>query len=241
MHSNWRLSFIAFSSLMSTVHMGHWSRKPIWMQLTLAQRQLRTFVRSRAIHELEEHELQAFTNYQDNLHREAQEIAQWAEGVGNPEKLSGIYERLLAMYCIAGKGVEAEQALWQMKFSGRAPPIEMYNTIIGICGFGNQRVAASRILHRSLFFLQLSPFCNWMSLSKSAVVLSICSGSLHVLFWLLIWLIPVAHLPTQFLLEKISTMWDQPFRFPCKNLKTWWLANPNVSAPIQETLASLGT
>lgn len=147
------------------------------MQLTLAQRQLKTFVRSRTIHELEEHELQAFTNYQDNLHREAQEIAQWAEGVGNAEKLSGIYERLLAMYCIAGKGVEAEQALWQMKFSGRAPPIEMYNTIIGICGFGNQRVAASRILHRCLFFLQLGPSCNWTSLSKSAIVLV-------YLFWL---------------------------------------------------------
>lgn len=140
------------------------------MQLTLVQRQLRTFVGSRDIHELEEHELQAFTNYQDNLHWEAQEIAQWAEEVGNPEKLSGIYERLLAMYCIAGKGVEAEQALWQMKSSGRAPPVEMYNTIIGICGFGNQRVAASRILHRSFLFLQLTPSCNWISLSKYVVL-----------------------------------------------------------------------
>lgn len=105
-------------------------------------------VQSGTLQELEKHETEAFTTYEDHLHREAEEIVQWAEKTGTPDKLPGLYERLLAMYCIAGKGLEAERALWQMKFSGREPPVEMYNTVVGVCGYGNHREAAFRILRR---------------------------------------------------------------------------------------------
>lgn len=120
------------------------------MQFTKVQRQLRTYVSQGTLQELETRELEAFKTYEDNLHRDAEEIARWAEEEEVPDIMAGIYERLLAMYCIAGKGLDAERALWQMKISGREPPIEMYNTIVGICGFGKHWEAAFRILRRSV-------------------------------------------------------------------------------------------
>lgn len=105
-------------------------------------------IQSGALQELERHETEAFTTYENLLHQEAEEIIQLAEKAGTPDKMPGFYERLLAMYCIAGKGLEAERALWQMKFSGREPPVEMYNTVVGVCGYGNHREAAFRVLRR---------------------------------------------------------------------------------------------
>lgn len=117
-------------------------------QFTKVQREVRMLVQSGALQALEKHETEAFTKYEDYLHREAEEIVQWAEKTRRAEKLPGLYERLLAMYCIAGKGVEAERFLWQMKFSGREPPVEMYNTVVGVCGYGNHREAAFRVIRR---------------------------------------------------------------------------------------------
>ena len=105
-------------------------------------------VQSGALQELEKNEMDAFAAYENLLHQEAEEIIDLAEKAETPDKMSSFYERLLAMYCIAGKGLEAERALWQMKFSGREPPVEMYNTVIGVCGYGNHREAAFRVLRR---------------------------------------------------------------------------------------------
>lgn len=49
---------------------------------------------------------------------------------------------------LTGKGLEAERSMWQMKLAGREPSIEVYNTIIGICGYSNQKVAGLRIINR---------------------------------------------------------------------------------------------
>lgn len=117
-------------------------------QFTMVQRQVRILVQNGTLQELEKQELEAFATYENLLHQEAEEIVRLAEKAGTPDKMSSFYERLLAMYCIAGKGLEAERALWQMKFSGREPPMEMYNTVVGVCGYGNHREAAFRVLRR---------------------------------------------------------------------------------------------
>jgi hypothetical protein len=118
------------------------------MQFTMVQRQVRILVQNGTLQELEKQELEAFATYENLLHQEAEEIVRLAEKAGTPDKMSSFYERLLAMYCIAGKGLEAERALWQMKFFGREPPMEMYNTVVGVCGYGNHREAAFRVLRR---------------------------------------------------------------------------------------------
>ncbi|XP_024389915.1 pentatricopeptide repeat-containing protein At2g30100, chloroplastic isoform X1 [Physcomitrium patens] len=117
-------------------------------QFTKVQREVRMLVQNGQLQELEKHEKEAFATYEYLLHLQAEEIVLWAEKIGTPDKLPVIYERLLAMYCIAGNGLAAERALWQMKFSGREPPVEMYNTVVGVCGFGNHREAAFRVLSR---------------------------------------------------------------------------------------------
>jgi hypothetical protein len=108
------------------------------MQFTMVQRQVRILVQNGTLQELEKQELEAFATYENLLHQEAEEIVRLAEKAGTPDKMSSFYERLLAMYCIAGK----------MKFFGREPPMEMYNTVVGVCGYGNHREAAFRVLRR---------------------------------------------------------------------------------------------
>jgi len=117
-------------------------------QFTRVQRDLRSYVRSGTIQELGTDDIQAFNKYEEDLHHGAEEFARWALEEDVPEAMPAIYERLVAMYCIAGKGLEAERALWQLKLTGIQPPIEMYNTIVGICGFGKHQEAAFRILRR---------------------------------------------------------------------------------------------
>ncbi|CAM6101538.1 unnamed protein product [Calypogeia fissa] len=117
-------------------------------RLTSTQRQLRDYERKGAIKKLEYKDWEMFQTYESNLHAEAEQIAKWALEEEIPEAVPSVHERLLAMYCIAGKALEAEKALWGMKLAGKEPPWEMYNTVLGICGFRNEKEAVFRILRR---------------------------------------------------------------------------------------------
>ncbi|KAG6544240.1 hypothetical protein Mapa_014343 [Marchantia paleacea] len=117
-------------------------------QLTTTQRQIRDYERRGVIFKLDHKDWEQLEMYENNLHGEAEQMAKWAVDEEIPEALPSVHERLLAMYCIAGKALEAEKALWGMKLAGKEPPMEMYNTILGICGYRNQTEAVVRILRR---------------------------------------------------------------------------------------------
>jgi pentatricopeptide repeat protein len=118
------------------------------LQLTTTRRQLREFERKGKISRLEYKDWEMFQTYESNLHTEAEQIARWALEEEVPEAIPSVHERLLAMYCISGKALEAEKSLWGMKLAGREPPWEMYNTVLGICGYRNEKEAVYRILRR---------------------------------------------------------------------------------------------
>ncbi|KAJ7550830.1 hypothetical protein O6H91_07G120500 [Diphasiastrum complanatum] len=117
-------------------------------QLTRTRSQLEAYEAKGFIAQLDQKDLEALEDYENRLHKETEKIANWALEEELPETMPSIYERLLAMYCIAGKWLKAEQNMWQMKLAGREPAPEMYNIIAGICALQNQPDAAYNIIRR---------------------------------------------------------------------------------------------
>eukprot|EP00246_Nothoceros_aenigmaticus_P006456 TRINITY_DN19343_c0_g1_i1.p1 TRINITY_DN19343_c0_g1~~TRINITY_DN19343_c0_g1_i1.p1 ORF type:complete len:500 (-),score=91.58 TRINITY_DN19343_c0_g1_i1:325-1824(-) len=119
-------------------------------QLTLVRRQLNVYHQKGKIVKLDVEDIAKFNAYETSFHSDAEDIALWTlEDEASRASLAAVvYERLVAIYCVAGKGLEAERSMWQMKLAGRDPPIEVYNTIIGICGYSSQKEAGLRIINR---------------------------------------------------------------------------------------------
>ncbi|EFJ10204.1 hypothetical protein SELMODRAFT_427387 [Selaginella moellendorffii] len=113
-------------------------------QLSFAVHQLRKYQKKGVI-SIEGSD-KSIRTYEASLHRQAEQFTQWAAEDEQPQELMPtIYERLLAMYCLAGKGLDAERSLWKLKLAGRSPAPSMFNTILGICAFNNRAEDAYRI------------------------------------------------------------------------------------------------
>ena len=109
-------------------------------QLTKVVRDLYAYHKKGAV-ELKESDEKAIREYENKLHKKAEQIATWALEDHRQVSDSSIYKKLLAMYCISGRGLEATQTLWNLKRTHKhtQKPIQakLFNTVLGICAYGN--------------------------------------------------------------------------------------------------------
>lgn len=116
-------------------------------QLTRTLRVLRTYQNRGMVGELEVSQMSAISAYERRLHEEAEQISGWALEQQSPMTGISIHENLLAMYCVAGRCLEAERVLLRMKLAGRTMTATLYNAVVGVCAFNNRRDSARRIMN----------------------------------------------------------------------------------------------
>lgn len=87
-------------------------------------------------------------SYQSDLLNDGVRLSDWALQEGTSSLQGIVHERLLAMYICSGRGLEAEQQLWEMKLSGKEADSDLYDMVLAICGSQNQTRSISRLLTR---------------------------------------------------------------------------------------------
>ncbi|KAH7426938.1 hypothetical protein KP509_10G022700 [Ceratopteris richardii] len=115
-------------------------------EFTRNLRKLRVYQQKGMVHALDDGDNEMIRNYEKSIHLHAEQIASWALEEHQEEKAATIHQKLLAMYCVAGYGLEAMRALWRLKLTGKAVHAKFYNVVLGVCAYGNHQHAARLIL-----------------------------------------------------------------------------------------------
>ncbi|GJV09903.1 hypothetical protein Tco_1351444 [Tanacetum coccineum] len=113
-----------------------------------ALRKLKGFTKTGLTSDLDEEDTQRIQNYQSGLLEDGVRLSNWVIEEGGPSFHGVVYERLLAMYICAGRGLEAESQLWKMKLVGKEPDINLYDIVLAICASQKEVNAISRLLTR---------------------------------------------------------------------------------------------
>ncbi|CAH1418104.1 unnamed protein product [Lactuca virosa] len=113
-----------------------------------ALRKLKAFTKSGLSSDLDTHDTQLIQNYQTTLLEDGVRLSNWVIEEGGLSFHGVVYERLLAMYICAGRGVEAEGQLWKMKLVGKEADGNLYDIVLAICASQKEINAISRLLTR---------------------------------------------------------------------------------------------
>ena len=111
-----------------------------------ALRKLKGFTKSGLIAELDAENVELIEKYQSNLLADGVCLSNWVLQEGRSSLQGVVYERLLAMYICAGRGLEAERQLWEMKVVGKEADRELYDIVLAICASKKEASAISRLL-----------------------------------------------------------------------------------------------
>lgn len=113
-----------------------------------ALRKLKGFVRAGSVAELDLEDVELIENYQSDLIADGVCLSNWVMEDGSPSLYGVVHERLLAMYICAGRGIEAERQLWEMKLVGKEPDGDLYDIVLAICASQKEARATARLLTR---------------------------------------------------------------------------------------------
>ncbi|MBA0774583.1 hypothetical protein Gotri_009784 [Gossypium trilobum] len=113
-----------------------------------ALRKLKGFARSGLVAELDVENIELIEKYQSDLLADGIKLSNWAIQEGSSSINGLIHERLLAMYICAGRGLEAERQLWEMKLVGKEADGDLYDIVLAICASQKETSAISRLLTR---------------------------------------------------------------------------------------------
>lgn len=111
-----------------------------------ALRKLKGFTKTSLIAELDEQNYELIENYQSALIADGVKLSKWVIQEGDSSLYGVVHERLLAMYICAGRGVEAERQLWEMKVVGKEAGKDLYDIVLAICASQKETDAISRLL-----------------------------------------------------------------------------------------------
>ncbi|KAK6935693.1 hypothetical protein RJ641_032723 [Dillenia turbinata] len=111
-----------------------------------ALRKLKSFAKAGLIAELDADNVGLIESYQADLLSQGVCLSEWVMEDGNSSLNGVVHERLLAMYICAGRGVEAERQLWEMKLAGKEADGELYDIVLAICASQKEMTAISRLL-----------------------------------------------------------------------------------------------
>lgn len=118
-------------------------------EFTKALRKLKGFSKSGLVAELDPDDVGLIEKYQSDLVADGVRLSNWVIQEEGPSLHGLVHERLLAMYIIAGRGLEAERQLWNMKFVGKEADSELYNIVLAICASQNEEGPIARLVSRT--------------------------------------------------------------------------------------------
>lgn len=113
-----------------------------------ALRKLRGFASAGLIAELDVEDVELVVKYQSDVVADGVRLSNWVIEDGSPSLYGVVHERLLAMYIWAGRGIEAERQLWEMKLVGKEPDGDLYDVVLAICASQKEARATARLLTR---------------------------------------------------------------------------------------------
>lgn len=117
-------------------------------ELAKALRKLKGFTKVGLIAELDLKNVGFIEEYQSDLLADGVRLSNWVIQEGVPSLHGVVHERLLAMYICAGRGLEAERQLWEMKLVGKEADENLYDIVLAICASQNEASAIARLLTR---------------------------------------------------------------------------------------------
>uniref|UniRef100_A0A5B7BE68 Pentatricopeptide repeat-containing protein n=1 Tax=Davidia involucrata TaxID=16924 RepID=A0A5B7BE68_DAVIN len=117
-------------------------------ELAKALRKLKGFSKASLIAELDVENVGLVEKYQSDLLADGIRLSGWVIQEGGSSFYGLVHERLLAMYICAGRGVEAERELWEMKLVGKEADGELYDIVLAICASQKEAGAITRLLTR---------------------------------------------------------------------------------------------
>ncbi|XP_021716295.1 pentatricopeptide repeat-containing protein At2g30100, chloroplastic-like [Chenopodium quinoa] len=115
-------------------------------EVAKALRKLKGFSRAGLVAELDEENIRLVEKHQSDLLDEGILLSSWLIKEGNTSVLSSVHEKLLAMYICAGRGLDAEKQLWEMKLLGKEVERYFYDIVLAICASQREDGAVSRLL-----------------------------------------------------------------------------------------------
>ncbi|XP_044506581.1 pentatricopeptide repeat-containing protein At2g30100, chloroplastic isoform X2 [Mangifera indica] len=113
-----------------------------------ALRKLKGYARNGLIAKLNAEDVRLIENYQSDLLVDGARLSSWAIQEGGASFNGVVHERLLAMYICAGRGLEAERQLWEMKLAGKEADGDLYDIVLAICASQKEAGVISRLLTR---------------------------------------------------------------------------------------------
>ncbi|XP_054776461.1 pentatricopeptide repeat-containing protein At2g30100, chloroplastic isoform X2 [Prosopis cineraria] len=113
-----------------------------------ALRKLKGFARAGLVAQLDLEDVELVEKYQSDLLAEGACLSNWVMQDGSQSLYGVVHERLLAMYICAGRGIEAERQLWEMKLVGKEPDRGLYDIVLAICASQKEARATARLLTR---------------------------------------------------------------------------------------------
>ncbi|XP_059317168.1 pentatricopeptide repeat-containing protein At2g30100, chloroplastic [Lycium ferocissimum] len=113
-----------------------------------ALRKLKGFSTTGLIAELDLENLRLVEEYQADMLAKGVQLSDWLIREGGPSLFGVVHERLLAMYVCAGRGIEAERHLWQMKLAGKEVSGDLHDIVLAICASQKELGPISRLLAR---------------------------------------------------------------------------------------------
>lgn len=111
-------------------------------------RKLKGFARDGLVAVLDGENVGLIEKYQSDLLTDGVRLSNWVSQEGSSSLSGVVHERLLAMYICAGRGVEAEKQLWEMKLVGKEADGDLYDIVLAICASQKEFNATSRLLTR---------------------------------------------------------------------------------------------
>ncbi|KAF3454884.1 hypothetical protein FNV43_RR05332 [Rhamnella rubrinervis] len=113
-----------------------------------ALRKLKGFSKAGLIAEVDVENAGLIEKYQSDLLADGVSLSNWIIQEGSSSLYGVVHERLLAMYVCAGRGLEAERQLWEMKLVGKEADRDLYDIVLAICASQREASAISRLLTR---------------------------------------------------------------------------------------------
>ncbi|KAK2982717.1 hypothetical protein RJ640_025133 [Escallonia rubra] len=113
-----------------------------------ALRKLKGFTKAGSIIELDLENVGLIEEYQSDLLADGVRMSNWVIEEGGSSLYGVVYERLLAMYICAGRGLQAERQLWEMKLVGKEADQNLYDIVLAICASQKEVGAIARLLTR---------------------------------------------------------------------------------------------
>lgn len=115
-------------------------------EFSKALRKLKGLVKAGLVAEIDAENVSHIEKYQSDLLSYGVRLSNWVIEEGTYMHSAIVHERLLAMYICGGRGLKAEQQLWELKLIGKEPDRELYDIVLAICASQLETSAVARLL-----------------------------------------------------------------------------------------------